>query len=107
MRAVPRRSPTCCRSCICGVCRRGTSPPLWEGFFGIDAGLSASSITRLLETWSDEYRAFEQQDLSGSGFVYVWADGVHFRIHPEEDRLCCLVVVGVKADGTRELLACC
>ena len=60
-------------------------------------GLSASTIGRLLETWSDEYEAFEDRDLSGSDYVYVWADGVHFRIRLEEDRLCCLVVIGVKA----------
>ena len=49
---------------------------------------------------------FEDRDLSGADFVYVWADGVHFRIRLEEDRLCCLVVIGVRADGTKELLAC-
>jgi transposase-like protein len=77
-----------------------------EEFFGTDAGLSASSITRLVETWSDEYRAFESRDLSESDYVYVWADGVHFRIRLEEDRLCCLVLIGVKTDGSKELLAC-
>jgi transposase-like protein len=84
----------------------GDFAPALEEFFGSDAGLSASSIGRLLETWSAEYEAFEGRDLSGSDYVYVWADGVHFRIRLEEDRLCCLVVVGVKADGSKELLAC-
>ena len=84
----------------------GDFAPALEEFFGTDAGLSASSVGRLIETWDDEYRAFEQRDLSGSDFVYVWADGVHFRIRLEEDRLCCLVVIGVRADGTKELLAC-
>lgn len=84
----------------------GDFAPALAEFFGTDAGLSASSITRLIETWSDEYRAFESRDLTGSDFVYVWADGVHFRIRLEEDRLCCLVLIGVKADGTKELLAC-
>ena len=32
--------------------------------------------------------------------------GSIFRIRLEEDRLCCLVVIGVKADGSKELLAC-
>ncbi len=36
----------------------------------------------------------------------MWADGVHFRIRLEEDRLCCLVIVGVRSDGSKELLAC-
>jgi putative transposase len=37
--------------------------------------------------------------------VYVWADGVHFRVRLEQARLCCLVLVGVRADGTKELVA--
>jgi len=81
------------------------APALCE-FFGTDTGLSATSIGRLPETWGDEYEAFTRRDLSESDYVYVWADGVHFRIRLEEDRLCCLVVIGVKADGTKELLAC-
>jgi len=84
----------------------GDFGPAMEEFFGSDAGLSATSIGRLVETWSDEYTAFESRDLSGNDYVYVWADGVHFRIRLEEDRLCCLVVVGVRADGTKELVAC-
>jgi len=84
----------------------GDFAPALTEFFGSDAGLSASTITRLVEAWADEYRAFESRDLSDSDYVYVWADGVHFRIRLEEDRLCCLVVVGVRADGSKELLAC-
>jgi transposase-like protein len=84
----------------------GDFTPALEEFFGTDTGLSATSITRLIETWSDDYAAFESRDLSGSDYVYVWADGIHFRIRLEEDRLCCLVIVGVKADGSKELLAC-
>jgi putative transposase len=84
----------------------GDFAPALEEFFGTDAGLSASTITRLIETWSDEYTAFEDRDLSDADFVYVWADGVHFRVRLEEDRLCCLVIVGVRPDGSKELIAC-
>lgn len=84
----------------------GDFAPALEEFFDTDVGLSASSITRLLATWDDEYKAFESRDLTDTEFVYVWADGVHFRIRLEDDRLCCLVLIGVKADGTKELLAC-
>src|SRR6266511_5044563 len=35
----------------------------------------------------------------------MWADGVHFNVRLEEARLCCLVIVGVRADGTKELVA--
>jgi putative transposase len=84
----------------------GDFEPALSEFFGTDAGLSSSTITRLLDTWSAEYAAFESQDLSEADFVYVWVDGVHFRIRLEEDRLCALVVIGVRADGEKQLLAC-
>jgi transposase-like protein len=84
----------------------GDFAPALSEFFGTDVGLSATSIGRLVESWTVEYEAFTRRDLSESDYVYVWADGVHFRIRLEEDRLSCLVVIGVKADGTKELLAC-
>jgi transposase-like protein len=69
------------------------------------AGLSPAVISRLLSAWEVEYRSFRQRDLSERDYVYVWADGVHFRIRLEEDRLCALVMIGVRPDGTKELLA--
>src|SRR5512132_4257489 len=76
-----------------------------EGFFGSGAGLSAPVITRLVAAWQADYQAFCQRDLSDRDYVYCWADGVHFRVRLEQTRLCCLVVVGVRADGTKELVA--
>jgi putative transposase len=73
---------------------------------GEDAsGLSPTSITRLVGQWEEEYKAFRHKDLSESEYVYVWVDGVHFRIRLEDDRLCTLVMIGVRRDGTKELLA--
>lgn len=69
------------------------------------AGLSPSAITRLTNTWRAEYDLFCQRDLSESDFVYVWADGVHFRVRLEDERLCTLVLIGVRADGSKELIA--
>jgi putative transposase len=83
----------------------GDFAPALTGFFGSGAGLSASVITRLTTQWQAEQRAFAQRDLSDRDFVYVWADGVHFNVRLEEDRLCCLVIVGVRVDGTKELVA--
>jgi putative transposase len=83
----------------------GDFAPALAGFFGSAAGLSASVITRLSSQWQAEQRAFAERDLSEKDFVYVWADGVHFNVRLEEDRLCCLVIVGVRADGTKELVA--
>src|SRR6266704_1114522 len=47
-----------------------------------------------------------QRDLSEVDDVYCWADGVHSSIRlGEQGRLCCLVIVGVRADGRKELVA--
>jgi len=73
---------------------------------GEDAGgLSPTSITRMTNAWTAEYESFGKRDLSDRDFVYVWADGVHFRIRLEEDRLCTLVLIGVRANGSKELIA--
>jgi len=69
------------------------------------SGLSPTTITRLTAGWDREYQAFRHRDLSETDYVYVWVDGVHFRVRLEEDRLCTLVVIGARADGTKELLA--
>jgi transposase-like protein len=83
----------------------GDFAPALAGFFGSAAGLSASVITRLTTQWQAEQRAFAERDLRDRDFVYVWADGVHFNVRLEEERLCCLVIVGVRVDGTKELVA--
>jgi putative transposase len=83
----------------------GDFVPALEGFFGSAAGLSASVITRLATQWQDEQRAFMGQSLADRDFVYVWVDGVHFTVRLEEDRLGVLVMVGVRPDGTKELVA--
>jgi putative transposase len=83
----------------------GDFAPALAEFFGSGAGLSASVITRLTVQWQDEARRFAGRDLSGRDYVYVWVDGVHFNVRLEETRLCCLVMVGVRGDGTKELVA--
>jgi len=83
----------------------GDFAPALGGFFGSAAGLSASAITRLTTQWQHEQRAFAERRLDDVDFVYVWVDGIHFNIRLEQARLCALVVVGVRADGTKELVA--
>jgi putative transposase len=83
----------------------GDFVPALEAFFGSAAGLSAAAITRLVGAWQAEYESFCRRDLSEVDYVYIWADGVHFRVRLEQARLCCLVIVGVRADGTKELVA--
>jgi transposase-like protein len=73
---------------------------------GKDAsGLSPTTITRLTAEWQKEYEDFRKGDLSDRDYVYVWADGVHFNIRLEEERLCTLVLMGARADGTKEVIA--
>jgi transposase-like protein len=38
-------------------------------------------------------------------YVYLRADGIHVNIRLEEHKLCLLVLIGVRADGRKELIA--
>jgi putative transposase len=38
-------------------------------------------------------------------YVYLWADGIHLKIRLEQEKLCLLVMIGVRADGRKELVA--
>jgi transposase-like protein len=79
--------------------------PALEQFLGTGAGLSASSITRLTTQWQDEARAFAARDLSEADYVYLWVDGIHLKVRLEQEKLCLLVMIGVRADGRKELVA--
>lgn len=70
------------------------------------SGLSAANISRLLSVWETEYEAFRARDLSEVDYVYVWADGIHVNVRlGEQDRICLLVLLGARPDGTKELIA--
>jgi transposase-like protein len=79
--------------------------PALEQFLGSDQGLSAATITRLTTQWQDEARAFNGRSLSGSDYVYCWVDGIHVKVRLEQDKVCLLVIIGVRADGRKELVA--
>jgi transposase-like protein len=79
--------------------------PALGAFFGSAAGLSASVVTRLTAQWQAEREAFMARGLVDRDYVYIWADGVHFNVRLAEERLCCLVIVGARLDGTKELVA--
>jgi transposase-like protein len=84
----------------------GDFRPALRSLLGEDAaGLSATNISRLTNEWGKEYRQFQQRRFDDRDYVYVWADGVHFNIRLEDDRLCTLVLLGARQDGTKELLA--
>ena len=83
----------------------GDFVPALGQFLGSAAGLSAAVITRLTETWRAEQRAFAERDLSGVDYACLWADGIHVNIRLQEHKLCLLVMIGVRADGRKELIA--
>ena len=78
--------------------------PALEQFLSSDQGLSASTITRLTTQWQDEARAFNARPLAGTDYVYVWVDGIHLKVRLEADKVCLMVVIGVRADGRKELV---
>jgi transposase-like protein len=83
----------------------GDFVPALGQFLGSSAGLSAPVITKLTEQWKAEQRTFAARDLRDVDFVYLWADGIHVNIRLEEHKLCLLVMIGVRADGRKELIA--
>ncbi len=83
----------------------GDFVPALGQFLGSSKGLSAPVITKLTEQWRTEHRAFTERDLSEMDYVYLWADGIHVNIRLEEHKLCLLVMIGVRADGRKELVA--
>ena len=79
--------------------------PALEQFLGSGAGLSATTITRLTSQWQDEAKTFQGRDLSSTDYVYLWVDGIHLKVRLEQDKLCLLVMIGVRSDGRKELVA--
>ena len=79
--------------------------PALEQFLGSAAGLSASTITRLTGQWQGEAEAFNERSLKDTDYVYCWVDGIHLKVRLEQDKVCLLVILGVRADGTKELVA--
>jgi putative transposase len=85
----------------------GDFRPALEQLLGEDAsGLSPSAISRLCKDWEAEHARFRERSLRFHRYAYLFVDGVHVSVRlGEDDRLCLLVVIGVREDGVKELLA--
>ena len=107
--AWARKSPQVGRGVAAAVparaVHRGFRCRRWSSSSASGAGLSAATITRLTAQWQDEAQAFAERDLSGVDYVYLWVDGIHLKVRLEQDKLCLLVMIGVRADGRKELVA--
>ena len=85
----------------------GDFGPALRDLLGEDAqGLSPGSIARLTESWQAEHAAFRKRELRFHRYAYLFIDGVNVSVRLGEDpKLCLLVVIGVREDGEKELLA--
>lgn len=81
-------------------------PTALEAILGPQAkGLSATTVVRLKEIWTQEYEQWSKRELRGKRYVYVWADGVYCNARLEDERSCLLVIMGADSFGNKELLA--
>ena len=72
---------------------------------GKDAGgLSASTIARLKDAWSEEHARWSKRDLSTKRYVYFWVDGIHVQARLEDAAQCLLVIIGATPEGKKELV---
>jgi putative transposase len=72
---------------------------------GQDApGLSASTVARLKQVWSEDHARWRKRDLSAKRYVYLWADGIHLEARLEEQAQCILVLIGATPEGRKELV---
>ena len=67
--------------------------------------MQGGTPTRLTTQWQTEAKAFNERSLADSDYVYVWADGIHLKVRLTQDKVCLLVMIGVRPDGKKELIA--
>ena len=82
----------------------GDFEPIFRALVGETAALSPSSIVRLKDEWADEFRLWRGRPIR-ERYVYLFADGVYLKAGLEKENTAVLVVLGVSADGRKELLA--
>lgn len=81
-------------------------PVALEAILGPHAkGLSATTVVRLKDIWTEEHAEWSKRDLSEKRYVYIWADGVYSNARLEDERSCLLVVMGADSLGNKELIA--
>jgi len=83
---------------------KGVSTGDFEGalaaLLGPDAGgLSASTVARLKDAWTDEHARWLKRDLSARRYVYFWADGIHVQARLEDAAQCLLVIIGATPEA--------
>lgn len=77
-----------------------------EAILGVNCpGLSSSAISDMMKSWQSDYEAWNQRDLSGKEYAYIWADGVHVKVRlGDQEKASLLVLVGATKEGEKELI---
>ena len=88
-----------------GLSSGRTSGRRWSSSSAPAQGLSAATITRLTDAVARRGRARSTPVAGRSDYVYCWVDGIHLKVRLEQDKVCLLVMIGVRADGRKELVA--
>ena len=85
----------------------GDFKPALEQLLGEDAaGLSPTTIARLCKEWEEHYERFRKRHFGFTRYAYLFCDGIHVSVRLGEDpKVCLLIVIGVREDGEKELLA--
>ncbi len=87
-----------------GLATRDFEPAL-RALLGEAAPLSPASIVRLKAQWAQEYDAWKARRLTAHQYAYLWADGLYLKAGPQDEQIAVLIVIGVREDGHKELLA--
>jgi putative transposase len=82
----------------------GDFEPVFRALVGSTAALSPNSILRLKQEWAQEYQLWRARPLT-EPYAYLFADGIYLKAGLEQEKTVLLVVIGVRADGRKELLA--
>lgn len=83
----------------------GDFEPVFRQLLGETAPLSPNTMIRIKEEWEAEYKAWRERPLENERFIYTWADGVYLGAGLEKENSCLLTLLGVRADGTKDLIA--
>ena len=80
--------------------------PALEQFLGSDAGLSRGHDHPAHDAVARR-GAGVQRPIAGRHRTTstCWVDGIHLKVRLEQDKVCLLVIIGVRADGRKELVA--
>jgi putative transposase len=82
----------------------GDFEPVFRTLLGETAPLSPSSVIRLKAEWQAEFTTWQSRRLTPHRYLYLWVDGIYLPAGQEDEKTALLCVLGLRADGQKELL---